>query len=420
MNDKPVFSRRDLLRFSGLSLLGVPTSGWLEALAARAADDPTPKSCILLFMDGGMSHVDTFDPKPDNPTCAFKSIATAIPGVHFAEHLPRLARQAGDLALLRGMSTGEGDHGRGRYFMHTGYRPGVGGVVHPSLGAIVSSQLGRPTDVLPNFVSIDNRNSGRANGAGYVGPMHAPYEMTDPARGVENLQPGRTAFSRRMGLLEEMEDRFVGRVRTSSAEAHQTMYQRTAALVRSPKIRAFDLNQEPVAVREAYGRNYFGDGCLLARRLVEAGVRFVEVGLQGWDTHQDNFNTVRNLSDQLDPAMSALLNDLKVRGLFDSTLVICMSEFGRSPRAEGVDGRGHYARAWTSVLAGAGVRTGQVIGQTDPQGATVVERPISGVDFMATVCRALEIDYTKHFRTSDNRPIRIVDQNEHVVEELFR
>lgn len=414
-------SRRDLLRFSGLSLLGLPASGWFEALAAHTADRPA-KSCILLFMDGGMSHVDTFDPKPENRTSQFGSIPTALPGVRFAEHLPRLARLAGDLAILRGMSTSEGDHGRGRYFIHTGYRPGVGGIVHPSLGAIVSSQLGQPTDVLPNFVSIDHRNSGRANGAGYAGPMHAPYELLDPSRGIENLQRGGTptGFARRVGLLEEMEDRFVGRVRTPSAEAHQAMCQRTTALIRSPKIQAFDLSREPHAVRDAYGRNYFGDGCLLARRLVEAGVRFVEVCLQGWDTHQDNLETVRRLSGQLDPAMSALLNDLRVRGLLDSTLVICASEFGRSPRLEGADGRGHYARAWTSVLAGAGLRTGQVIGRTDDQGATVTDHPIGGVDFLATVCRALDIDYTRHFTTRDNRPIRIVDHDEKVVEALFR
>ena len=172
----------------------LPASGWLDRLAAHAARTPSRgvhKSCILLFMSGGPSHIDTFDPKPENKSSQFKPIPTSIPGMQFTEILPLLAKQAKDLAVLRGMSTGEGDHGRARYLMHTGYRQGVGGLIHPSLGAIVSATLGQPTDVLPNFVSIDPSNAGRANGSGYLGPMHAPLEIRDPEKGVENLNTGR-------------------------------------------------------------------------------------------------------------------------------------------------------------------------------------------------------------------------------------
>ena len=416
-------SRREILKLSTTGLLTVPATSWFSAIAAQAASQSAaPKRCILLFMSGGQSHIDTFDPKPENKSSPFQPIATSVPGIQFAEHLPRLAGMAQELAVLRGMSTVEADHNRGRYYLHTGYRLGAGGgIIHPSLGAIVSSQLGQPADVLPNYVSIDPKNTGRANGAGYAGPMHAPLEMTDPAKGVENLAPRDhlSGFGRREALLNDLEQSFIGRVRASSAEAHLAMYQRAAALMRSPKIKAFDLADEPASAREAYGSSAFGDGCLLARRLVEAGVRFVEVVLDGWDTHTDNAKTVKELSGQLDPAMSALIADLKTRGMLDSTLVICMSEFGRSPGREGVDGREHYARAWTSVLAGGGLKTGQTVGKTDKQGGEVIERPIATVDFLATVCRALDIDYTREFKTGDGRPMRIVDKDEKIIHEVF-
>ncbi len=424
MKNAQSVSRRELVKLASLGLLGTPASGLLRQLAAadavRAA--PSIKSCILLFMSGGPSHIDTFDPKPDNKTSQFKSIATRLPGVHFAEHLPKLAAMADDLAVLRGMSTVEADHGRARYSMHTGYRQGTGGgLIHPSLGAIVSSQLGQSSDVLPNFVSIDPKNSGRANGSGYAGPLHAPLEMNDPTRGVENLAPrdDLTGFAKRTKLFDEMERDFTTRLRASSAVGHHTMYQRAVSLMRSPAVKAFDLSAEPAALRETYGSTAFGDGCLLARRLVEAGVKFVEVVLDGWDTHTENSTMVKGLSEQVDPAMSALINDLRDRGRLDSTLVIWMGEFGRSPGLQGIDGRGHYAKAWSTVFAGGGLKTGQVVGRTDADGATVTDRPINTVDFMATVCRALEIDYTKHFVTGENRPVRIVDKDEKPVSELF-
>lgn len=417
----PSISRRDLMRYPAMGLLGAPALGWFSSLAAQAAAKKDVKSCILLFMSGGPSHIDTFDPKPENRSSQFKPIATGLPGVQFTECLPLLAKQAKDLAVLRGMSTSEGDHGRARYFMHTGYRQGVGGLIHPSLGAIISAKLGDAEDVLPNFVSIDPKNTGRANGSGYLGPMHAPLEMNDPSKGVENLQSAATGADRRTNVLMELEQGFIGRTKAPSASAHKAMYERAFALMRSPKAKAFDLSQEPDTARAAYGGSPFGDGCLLARRLVEAGVKFVEVVLDGWDTHTDNLKMVKSLSGQVDPAMTALINDLRDRGRLDSTLVIWMGEFGRSPGlGEGNgDGRGHYAKAWTTVLAGGGIKASQVVGKTDTMGGTVVDRPISGIDFLATVCTALDIDYKEQFKTPDDRPVRIVDKNEKVVKELF-
>lgn len=414
-----LLSRREMLKLSALGALGLPTSGWLDRLAAHAASDAKPKhkSCILLFMSGGPSHVDTFDPKPDNTTSELKPIATPVSGIQVCEPLPNVAKQAKELAILRGMSTSEGSHGRARYYMHTGYREGVGGVIHPSLGAISSRFLGSEEDQLPNFVSI----GGTSYGSGYLGPFHAPVEVSDASKGVENLAPADnlTSLDKRASLLDEIEKGFVERVQTPSAQAHQATYQRAAQLMHSEKAKAFDINQEPASMRDAYGRSKFGEGCLLARRLVETGVSFVEVTLGNWDTHRDNASRIKKLCGDLDPAMGALIADLKQRGLLETTLVIWMGEFGRTPKVGKQGGRDHYPRAWSTVLAGAGIKAGQAVGRTDKEGGTVEERPISSVDFMATVCTALGINYQKNVYSRDKRPMRVVDKNEKVVKELF-
>ncbi len=412
-------SRRDWLKLAAIGAFGVPTSGWLSTLAARAAEQPAArhKHCILLFMTGGASHIDTFDPKPENGTSAFKPIPTAVPGVRVCETLPRVAKVMDHCALLRGMSTSEGSHGRARYYMHTGFRQGVGGVIHPSLGAIASYHLGRPDDPLPNYVCV----GGNAYGAGYAGPQHAPVEVGDPTKGVENLKAadGLAGFDRRAGLLEQMERGFLDRAPDPAVEAHAKTYQRAAALMHSAKAKAFDLGQESSATRDRYGRNKFGESCLLARRLVEHGVAFVEVPMGGWDTHRDNTGRIKNLCGELDPALAALITDLKERGRLDDTLVVWMGDFGRTPHVGKQGGRDHYPKAWTTLLAGGGIKTGQAVGRTDKAGGTVEEGRVTAIDFMATVCTALGIDYTKEFTTPSGRPMRTVDKNEKVVKELF-
>jgi hypothetical protein len=415
-------SRRDLLRLAAIGGMTAPASGWFNSLAARAADQssgskPKHKSCILLFMTGGPSHVDTFDPKPGNRTSGFKPIATAVPGVQVCDNLSKTAKMMKDMVLLHGMSTSEGSHGRARYYMHTGYREGVGGVVHPSLGAIASSFLGKSDDDLPNFFTI----GGQSFGAGYAGPFHAPVEIANPDRGIENLKPidSLPALDKRTSLLLELEKGFVDRVQNNGAEAHKATYERTAKLMHSEKAKAFDIGQESAATRDAYGRTKFGEGCLLARRLVESGVAFVEVVLNGWDTHRDNDKRIKTLTGELDPAMAALIDDLKQRSMLNDTLVIWMGDFGRTPHIGKQGGRDHYPRAWTSVLAGGGIKTGQAIGRTDREGATVEAGQVNAVDFMATVCKALGINYDKHLYAGGNRPMRIVDKGEKPVKELF-
>ncbi len=415
-------SRRDALKLAAAGVTGVSLSGWLGVLAGRAATTQARhKACILLWMDGGPSHKDTFDMKPGTANAGdFKPIPTAVPGVQISEHFPKLARLMNHAAILRGMSTGEGAHGRAKYYLHTGYKEGQGGLTYPSLGSIVSAELGKPQFPLPNFVSVGNRSFG----SGFLGARHQPLIVTDPARGVENLKSpaGPEHFRGRLGLLEEMEQAFFREYQAGAGTDHRTTYRRAVTLMRSPEAKAFDLSLEPSASRAAYGNSRFGDGCLLARRLVEAGVSFVEVTLGGWDTHQNNFERVKTLSQQVDPAMSALITDLRQRGLLDSTLVIWMGEFGRTPRINSrgaKPGRDHYPRAWSTVLAGGGIRGGQVVGRTDKEGAAVVERPTSALDFMATVCHVLRIDYNKQNQTPIGRPVRIVDKGAKPITELF-
>jgi hypothetical protein len=415
-------SRRDLLKLSAAGVSAVSLSGWLKVLASRVASLPSKhKSCILLWMDGGPSHKDTFDMKPGTKNGGeFKPIATSAPGIQISEHFPKLAQVMNHAAILRGMSTGEGAHPRAKYYMHTGYKEGQGGLSYPSLGSLVAAEIGRADAAMPNYVSV----GGRSYGAGFLGVRHAPLIVTAPDRGVENLKPmvndGR--FDDRLGLLQEMESAFYRDYKAEASADHKTTYQRAVTLMQSKEAKAFDLSLEPASSRQAYGSSRFGDGCLLARRLVEAGVSFVEVTLGGWDTHQNNFDRVKQLSRQCDPAMAALVNDLKQRGLLDSTLIIWMGEFGRTPRINqrgAKPGRDHYPRAWSTLLLGGGIKGGQVIGKTDSEGAAVVERPISALDFLATVCEVLGINWKKQNHTPIGRPIRLVDKGANPIKELL-
>jgi hypothetical protein len=418
----PTVSRRDMLKLSAAGVLGTALSGWLPVLASRAAETRAQtKRCILLWMDGGPSHKDTFDMRPGTDQGGpFKAIQTNVTGIQISEHLPRLARLMNHGVIVRSMSTGEGAHGRAKYYLHTGYKEGVGGLVYPSLGAIAAKEIGNPDSPLPNFVSIGNRSFG----SGFLGARHQPLVVVDPARGVENLRSLVTTsrFDNRVSLLDELEAGFHRTHGDASVGAHRTTYQRAVQLMRDQGARAFDIASEPAASRAGYGTGKFGEGCLLARRLIETGISFVEVNLGGWDTHQNNFPRVTQLSAQLDPAMSQLITDLQERGLLDSTLVIWMGEFGRTPlinQRGAQPGRDHYPRAWSLAMFGGGIHGGQVVGRTDAEAASVVERPVTTLDFMATVCRILGIDYNKQNHTPIGRPVRIVDRGANPIAQVL-
>jgi hypothetical protein len=402
--------------------VGSALVGWLGGLAAYAADQPRAKSCILLWMSGGPSHLDTFDLKPDAPDKVrgeFRPIDTSVPGIQISEHFPKFARLMQHAALLRSMSTVESDHQLASYHVHTGYQKRAGGVAFPSLGAIVSRELGKHDFPVPNFVCIGAgpRHSTRS---GFLGPGHQPLDVVNPDRGTDFLEPltSDANFARQYDLVRRFNSAFYEAYPSQAAEAHASALERAVRLMTAEQKRAFDLSQESATARDRYGRGSFGQGCLMARRLVENGVRFVEVMMGdgvGWDTHRDNFPRTQALSLETDTGMAALIEDLQERGLLDSTLVIWMGEFGRSPQITSGGGRNHWARAWSSVLAGGGIRGGQVIGHTDRDAAEVVDRPIGVTDFLATVCTILGIDYTHQSRVPGiERPIAIVDTSKKV------
>ncbi len=433
-------SRRDLLRWSWAGLVGGATLPWLEAMAADAA--PVRKrSCILLWMNGGPSQMETFDLKPGHANGgSYHEIATSVPGIKISEHLPKVATLAQHMAIIRSMSTKEGDHGRATYLLRNGYLPQPP-VRYPTLGSLVAKELGDPRAELPSFVSISpfrnfnpaafspgflgsqfaplfvgearaqNNNDNEDSYDLTVADLHAPQEVTDETVGA------------RLGLLSSLNDRFIGAHAGAPAIGYKTAYDRAVVLMRSEAAKAFDLDEELSAVRDAYGRNRFGQGCLLARRLVERSVPFVEVTLGGvnnigWDTHTNNFEGVKTLSEMLDPAWATLMTELKSRGLLDSTLIVWMGEFGRTPKINANQGRDHYPNAWSTVLAGGGIRGGQVVGRTSADGTTVEERPVSVPDLLATVCRALGIDPMKQNVSNVGRPIRVVDPAAKSIEEI--
>lgn len=424
-------SRREWLTLAGAGVLGTSTSGWFPALAEQADRQAKPKvkSCILLWMDGGPSHHETFDPKPDAPaeiSGGLRSIATSVPGMRIGEKLPKISRIMHHAAVLRGMSSVDSNHPSARIHLHTGYRQNAS-VDYPTMGSLVASELGDRQSVMPQFVvtgipTYDSVRFPLVVSPGYLGPAHAPLVVSDLRQGVENLQSPVTSadFQKRLSVLDELQKSFADRNPSSAAKAHQTTVRRAVQLMRSKAAQAFDLDREPVKLRESYGKSYFGDGCLLARRLVEVGVPFVEVYLPDWDTHfksRVEKNWKQSLP-QLDTALPTLINDLHARGLLDTTLVIWMGEFGRTPKINKRAGRDHYPRAWSTVLFGGGIRAGQVIGSTDEQGARVKDRPVSVRDFFATICTILGIDYEKEIDVRD-RPLRRVEAGAKPVRELF-
>ncbi len=440
MSTLPSLSRRDLLKLSAAGIVGGSVSGWMENLAHAAAAHPMRKrSCILLWMNGGPATIDLWDLKPGHANGGpSNEIATNVPGIKIGEHLPKVARHMDRMAIVRSMSTKEADHGRATYLMRTGRLPG-GPIQYPALGSLVAKELESADAELPSFVSIAPSRflNVAAYGPGFLGPRYAPLIVGENARFLGGA-PGNAAdralrvqdldlppevdarrSAARVRLLEEAEQDFLAERSGAASLSHRTAYQRAVTLMRSSAVRAFNLEEEPAKLRDAYGRNLFGQGCLLARRLVERGVPFVEVTLDGWDTHQNNFDAVKRQCGTLDPAWATLMTDLKSKGLLDSTLIVWMGEFGRTPRVNGQKGRDHWASSWSTVLAGGGIRGGQVIGKTSADGMTVTERPTTTADLLATAGSALGLDVTKQNNSNVGRPIRFVDPGSRPIKEVL-
>jgi uncharacterized protein (DUF1501 family) len=416
--------------------LGTSCAGWLPALAAEVAQDPRRRRhCILLWMSGGASQTDTFDMKPGHANGGeFKETATNVPGVRFSEHLPKLAEQADRIAIVRSIVTKEGDHARGTQLVRTGHPP-MGDVAYPSIACSLAKELAANGSLLPNYVSVapQQQISPAAFGPGFLGQAFAPAIVGAAASGSvqtpQNDQPvalaqlkledlelpqgvdARSAV-RRMELWDTLERKFFERRSGGSFDAHHALYRKAADMMR-PEVRAaFDLSSEPEEVRRQYGPGQFGQGCLLARRLVERGVPFVEVGLGeglGWDTHQDNFRTVRRLSEELDTGWGTLMRELRERGLLESTTILWISEFGRTPAINNTAGRDHFPNAWSCVFAGGGIRGGTTFGRTSKDGTAVEEKPVSIGDVLATLCTALGVEPESENITPGDRPIKIAE-----------
>jgi hypothetical protein len=419
-----VVSRRTFIRSVAAGAAGAVMAGslgWKEAVTLQAEElRKKGMSCILLFMNGGPSQFETFDPKPGTtnggPT---KAINTAVSGVQIAEGWDNVAKQMKDITLIRSMTNKEGAHPRAVYQLHTGYLPS-GAVKYPSFGSIVGKELGLPDFELPYFVNVGGNRFISSAGAGFLGMKYAPFVVADPTKMPNNaeLTVGKDRYTRRLDLMKELEEDFAAAGAKKAVEDHKNVYQNAANLVTSPNLKAFDLSQEKDSVRENYGRNGFGQGCLLARRLVEQGVTFVEVESNGWDTHQDNFERTKTLATPTDKGFAALVADLKERGLLDKTLVIWMGEFGRTPRINGQTGRDHYPRVFSTAIAGGGVKGGQVIGSSSADGSDVKSRPVTVADLFCSFCHSLKINPRKENIGPLERPIKIVDGGE-VVKELF-
>lgn len=434
-----MFDRRHFLR-AGTASFAVSLSGWMGHLAQAAARDPKrQRACILLWMSGGPSTIDLWDLKPGHANGGpSKETQTKAPGLRITENLPKLAEHGERLAILRGMTTKEGDHGRATYLLRTGTLP-QGAIDFPTLGALVAKELHSASADLPPFVAVAPQRGLAQNafGPGFLGPQFAPLIVADggQARGgdantvdqqlrVQNLDRFQGVKAdradERLNLMRDLESGFLADRPGPIADSHRAAYASAVRMMKPETAKAFDLSQEKSALRDKYGRNLFGQGCLLARRLVERGVPFVEITLDGWDTHNDNFNQVKTLCGVLDPAWATLMDDLKDRGLLDTTTIICAGEFGRTPRlVQQRTGRDHWPDSWSAVLAGGGIKGGQAYGKTTKDGMKVEEHPTSVPDLLATLCGALGIDHEKPNMSNVNRPIPIVDRTGKPIREVL-
>ena len=381
-------------RFLGHSLGGVFAFAMKHACDSLFAAEPggAVKRCVVLWMGGGPSQMETFDPKPGKVTGGpTTSIATKVPGIEIASNFPEIAKRMDRLSIIRNLSSPEADHDRGQYIMHTGY-PLVQAFPRPTLGAIVSHES--PVADFPMFVSV----GGSGLGPAYMGPDHAPFAVQDPAAAVQ-LIAGLRRQRRSMQFLEEFSTRFDESHLGSGLDRRRATLQRIERMMTTPFVKALDVDSASESDRARYGEGEFGRRCLLARRLLESGVRFVEIQHDGWDTHSDNFNAVASLCGEIDAPWSALLDDLQSNGLWNETLVVWMGEFGRTPQINSDNGRDHFPNATPVVLGGGAIKGGIVVGQTNETGLEIAGDKVTVPDLFATLLTGLGLNPAHEFRT---------------------
>ncbi len=405
-----LITRRRLLQLGGSGFAGLTGMGILGRLGLSADEMKRQgRACIMVFLTGAPSQMESWDPKPGTenggPT---QSIETAIPGVAFAEYWPRLAKVAGELAVIRSVAGKEAAHERGRYHLRTGRRL-TGTASHPHFGAVVAHKLGDPDSDIPNFVSIGNTIS-----SGFLGVKVAPFVLDRPGELPANVTSklGDARLQQRLRLLRQQDDGFAAAGAEALAYEHQELYTKAARIMTSDRLQAFQLADEPDKLKNAYGKHPFGQGCLVARRLVEAGVPFVEVQRGGWDMHSNLWQNMPRTAGEVDQGVSQLLRDLKSRGMLDRTLVLVLGEFGRTPKINQRTpevGRDHWARNFNMLMAGAGIQGGRCLGKTSDDGMEIVDQPVEVDDLFQTMCTCLRIDADEEMITPEGRPLRIVD-----------
>lgn len=425
-------SRREFLYVGLVGTLGLSLSNLLRlqanATAAKAAGkEGVAKSIINIYLPGGMSAQESFDPKmlaPIEYRGPLGTVKTKIDGVHFSEFMKETAKVADKITVVRSMTHGEADHDRGTHNMFTGYRPSPA-VQYPSIGSVVSHELGSRND-LPPYVCIPSMPNTFA-GTGYLGSAFGPFSLGgDPANKnfkVRDLTlPGgvdEKRFAQRREMREAVDAHFSALEKSDALEGMDSFYQRAYSMVSSEKARAaFSMNDEPDKLKEDYGQNTAGQRMLLARRLVEAGVRFVSLTYGGWDHHDNIKNAITGQMPNFDKALAALIRDLDQRGMLDSTMVLVTTEFGRTPKINGTAGRDHWPRVFNVVMAGGGIKRGNVHGASDPTGGEPDSDPLTVEDFAATVYHQLGINHEKDLLAPGNRPLKIVKDGE-VVKELL-
>ena len=406
-------SRRAMLGAAGATFLGFSIRDLLAFEGTKHA--PKAEHVILFWNGGGMSHIDTWDPKPGRPTGGeFQAIKTSVPGLRISEIFPELSQQMHNAALIRSVAGTQGAHGRATYNLQTSYNQS-GNLIHPGFGSVVVHEKDKLGD-LPAYVTV----SGRAPRASYLGQTCEAYFVGSPGDKDPYLSfpegIAKTRGNKRLETLAKFNNRFTGGKNSQKLKATQTSIEEAVTLMRSPALKAFELDKVPTTTLNRYGDTAFGRGALLAKQLVETGVRFVQVNRGGFDTHSNNFPAMRNHGEVMDPALASLVADLAESGLLEKTLVVMLSEFGRTPRINQNAGRDHYPAVFSAFMAGGGIKGGTVIGSSDKNGEQPEDRPVQVADIHATLCHALGIDHEKEVMTPLQRPMKLVDGGEPVTE----
>ena len=406
-------SRRAFVGAAAGTFLGLNINTLLSAAGKDGKQQA--ENVILFWMGGGMSHIDTWDPKPGRPTGGeFEAIKTSVNGIQLPEIFPELAKQMKHIALIRSIAGTNGDHGRATYQLQTSYNQSPN-LQHPGIGSVVVNEKVAQGD-LPAYITV----SGLAPKAGYLGQKCEAYFVGRPGEKDPYLAfpsgIGEVRGDKRLEILSRINKKQAEKLPDSEVKSSQTAVEDAIRLMRSPALEAFEVQKEKREVRERYGDNDFGRGALLARRLIEKGVRFVQVNRGGYDTHTNNFPAMRNHGEVMDPALSALIEDLAASGRLAKTMVIVLSEFGRTPKINMQEGRDHHAAVFSCLLAGGGIKGGQVIGTSDIDGVFPKDRPVKVPDIHASVCHALGVDPNKEVQTPLQRPMKLVDNGKPVLE----